>query len=174
MSVFLVIFIKSFVALRFNFKNEIVYNKKMIKAKIKQDQIQALKAGDRTKLNILRYILAKIQNQEISKQKELTDEQTIEVLQKQVKEIKETLEAAEKAGRPEMVNQSKTELEIVSAYLPKQLSDEELKKEIKKIIAGNQALCQKNPKAIIGLCVKQLKFKAETSRIITVINLLTK
>ena len=145
----------------------------MIKQTIKQDQIQALKTGDQTRLNILRYILAKIQNQEIAKQKELTDDEVVAILQKQIKEIHESLEAAEKAERQELIAQSKSELEIVFAYLPKQLSDDELKKAIEKIIKDNQELYQKNSKAIIGTCIKQLKSKADTSRIISALSSLT-
>jgi len=142
----------------------------MIKQTIKQDQLTALKTGDQARLNILRYILAKIQNQEIAKQKELSDEETIAILQKQVKELKETLEAAEKAIRPELIAQAKTELAIVGGYLPKQLSDEELKKEVDKIVSENQELYQKNPKAVIGICMRQLKSKADSSRIINILN----
>jgi len=132
--------------------------------------VAALKDGDQARLNILRYILAKIQNQEIAKQKELNDEETTAVLQKQVKELKETLEAAEKANRAELIAQAKTELAIVGDYLPKQLSDEELKKEVEKIVSENQELYQKNPKAVIGTCMKQLKSKADSQRIINIIN----
>lgn len=146
----------------------------MIKQTIKQDQVAALKDGDQARLNILRYILAKIQNQEIAKQKELNDEETTAVLQKQVKELKETLEAAEKANRAELIAQAKTELAIVGGYLPKQLSDEELKKEVEKIVSENQELYQKNPKAIIGTCMRQLKSKADSSRIISLLNLINK
>ena len=146
----------------------------MIKQTIKQDQLAALKTGDQARLNILRYILAKIQNQEIAKQKELNDEETTAVLQKQVKELKETLEAAEKANRAELIAQAKTELAIVGDYLPKQLSDEELKKEVEKIVSENQELYKKNVKAIIGVCMKQLKSKADSSRIISLLNLINK
>jgi len=146
----------------------------MIKDKIKADQLQALKNKDTARVNILRYILSKIQNQEINKQKELTEEEKINTLFKIAKELKESLEAAQKAGRQELINQARTELEIVSAYLPKELTDdEELKKEIKNLIAQNQDLYDKNPKAIIGVCVKTLKFKASSSRIITILNSLT-
>ena len=145
----------------------------MTKNRLKQDQIAALKTGDQARLNILRYILAKIQNQEIAKQKELTDEEINQVLQKQVQELNESLEAAKKAGREELIQQAKTELKIVSFYLPKQLSDEELKKEIETIIKNNQELYQKNPKAIIGICICQLQSKADSKRIINIINTLT-
>ena len=142
----------------------------MIKDKIKTDQLQALKNNDTARVTILRYILSKIQNQEIDKQKELTEEEGVNTLRKIAKELKESLDAAEKAGRQDLVNQAKAELEIVSSYLPKELSDDQLKKEVEKLIIQNQELYDKNPKAIMGICIKALKSKADSSRIINILN----
>lgn len=142
----------------------------MIKVKIKTDQLQALKNKDAARVNILRYILSKIQTLEINKQKELTEEEGVDTLRKIVKELKESLAAAEKAGRQELVNQAKAELEIVSCYLPKELSDDQLKKEVEKLIVQNQELYDKNPKALMGVCIKALKSKADSSRIIAILN----
>jgi len=142
----------------------------MIKQTLKQDMIAAMKSQDHARLDILRYILAKIQNLEINKQKETTDDEVMAIMQKQIKELKETLEAAEKASRHDLADKAKSEITIVNAYLPKQLSDEELKKAVEKIIADNQELYQKNAKAIIGVAVRALKGKANSQRIISVIN----
>lgn len=142
----------------------------MIKDKIKTDQLQALKNQDTARVNILRYILSKIQTLEINKQKELTEEEGVETLRKIAKELKESLVAAEKADRQELVDQAKNELEIVSGYLPEELSDDQLKKEVEKLISQNQELYDKNPKAIMGICIKSLKSKADSSRIIAILN----
>ena len=103
----------------------------MIKVKIKTDQLQALKNNDTARVNILRYILSKIQNQEINKQKELMEEEVVDILRKVAKE---------------------------------------LKKEVDKLIIQNQVLYDKNPKAIMGICIKALKSKADSSRIIAILN----
>lgn len=142
----------------------------MIKDKIKTDQLQALKNNDTACVNILRYILSKIQNKEIDKQKELTEEEGVDTLRKIAKELQEALSAAEKAGRQELVKQAKAELEIVSGYLPKELSDDQLKKEVEKLITQNQELYDKNPKSLMGICIKALKSKADSSRIIAILN----
>jgi len=105
----------------------------MIKDKIKQDQVTALKNSDPARVNILRYILSKIQIQEINAQKDLTEDEAMNVLRKIAKELRESLDAAEKANRAELIKQAKSELEIVSSYLPKELSDEELKKEVARV-----------------------------------------
>jgi len=137
----------------------------MLRQKLQDDQISALKAGDKIKLNVLRFILAQIKNKEIDKKSELDDEETIIVLRKVVKELKESIEAFEKGGRKELVGDNKKQLEIVSVYLPVEINDEELKKEIEKVIKENQGVFDNNKKTIIGICIKQLKSKADPGRI---------
>src|SRR3989339_1336703 len=141
----------------------------MIRQKLQDDQIAALKAGDKTKLGVLRFILAQIKNKEIDKNPpaggELNDEETISVLRKVIKELKESVEAFEKGGRKELAEDSKKQLDFASFYLPAEISDEELKKEIEMVIQENQTVFDNNQKAIIGICMKNLKPKADPGRI---------
>ena len=137
----------------------------MLRQKIQDDQLAALKAGNKTKLDVLRFILAQIKNKEIDKKSELTDEETVVVLKKVVKELKESVEAFEKGGRTELATDNKKQLEIASVYLPQEIDDEELKREVEKVIKDNQAIFDNNQKAIIGICMKQLKSKADPGRI---------
>jgi uncharacterized protein YqeY len=142
----------------------------MLKNQLKNDLLSALKEKNEKKVSILRFVLSRIQKEEIDKQKELTDEETLLILQKIKQELEEAKEAAIKAKRENLEQKADEELNIIAPYLPKPLSDEELKKEIKKIIDQNQNLWQTNPKALIGICIKALKTKAETKRIVEVIN----
>jgi len=137
----------------------------MLRQKLQNDQIAALKAGEKTKLNILRFILSQIKNKEVDKKSELDDEETLAVIKKVAKELRESIEAFEKGGRKDLTDDSKRQLEIVSVYLPKEINDEELKNEIEKVIKENQAIFDNNQKAIIGICIKQLKSKADPGRI---------
>lgn len=127
--------------------------------------IQSLKARDELKLSCLRLILAQIKNKEIEKKTDLTNQETIEVLIKAAKQLRESIAAFEKGGRDDLLGRSKQELTIVFSYLPPEISDEELKNEVKTIIEKSQELYNKNPKMIIGLCMKELKGKADSSRI---------
>lgn len=142
----------------------------MLRAKLQQDQLQALKNSDRVRLETLRFILSQVKNKEIEKKAELSDEETIATLQKFKRELNESLDAAQKAGRPELEAQCKDQLKIVGEYLPAELSDDELKSEVERIIGENKDLYDKNPKAIIGILMKELKTKAESSRILAVLN----
>jgi len=146
----------------------------MLKNKLKNDLLSALKEKNEKKVSILRFALSRIQNEEISKQKELTDEETLLILQKIKQELEEAKEAAQKAKREDLETKANEELNIILPYLPKPLSDEELKQEIQKIIEENNDLWQKNPKSLMGICIKALKTKAEAKRIIEVINSLQK
>ena len=146
----------------------------MLKNQLKNDLISALKEKDDKKVSILRFALSKIQKEEIKNQKELTDEEVVLVLQKLKQELEEEKEAAISAKRDDLKQKAEEELKILLPYLPKPLSDEELKQEIQKLIDQNKDLWQKNPKALIGICVKALKTKAETKRIINTINFLEK
>jgi hypothetical protein len=137
----------------------------MLRQKLQDDQLAALKSGDKTKLEILRFILAQVKNKEIDKKSDLNDEETVLVLKKITKELKESIDAFEKGGRKDLGDSSKKQLEIISLYLPTEISDEELKSEVEKIIKENQAIFDSNQKVIIGICMKQLKSKADPGRI---------
>lgn len=141
----------------------------MLRQKLQDNQITALKSGDKIKLNVLRFILAQIKNKEIDKKSELADEETLVVLRKVIKELKESVEAFEKGGRKELAEDSKKQLEIASSYLPAEISDSELKTEVEKVIQENQAVFDHNQKAIIGICMKQLKSKADPGRIMKIL-----
>lgn len=142
----------------------------MLRQKLQDDQTAALKAGDKTKLGVLRFILAQIKNKEIDKKSELDDDETLMVIKKVAKELKESIEAFEKGGRKELVLDNKKQLEITSIYLPAEISDDELRNEIGKIIKENQAVFDNNQKAIIGICMKQLRSKADPGRIMKILS----
>lgn len=145
----------------------------MLNAKLQEDQLVALRAGDRDRLDVLRYILSQIKNKEIEKKDTLTDEEVLVILKKITRELKDSIESFEKGGRDDLVAGNKKQLEIISAYLPEELSDEELESEIKAIIAQNSDLAKQNSKALIGICVGRLKAKADPSRIVPLVIKLT-
>ena len=99
------------------------------------DYKTALKAGDRIRVDTLRMIKASAQKVAIDKRKDVLDDaDVIPVLNQQAKQRRETLEAGQKAGRQDIVDAAKAELEILAGYLPKQLSPEQLKPFIEEAI----------------------------------------
>jgi len=142
----------------------------MLRKKLQDDSIICLKSGEKDKLSLIRLILSQIKNREIEKKSELNDEEVISIIRKMVKELKESIEAFEKGNRSDLVTEYKKQLDIVSTYLPSEISDEKLKIEIEKLIAENKAIFKQNKKQIIGICMGRLKAKADPSRIIKVLS----
>lgn len=137
----------------------------MLRQKLQDDQLAALKSGDKVKLSVLRFVISDIKNKEIEKKTELNDEEVLSVLKKFAKELKESIDAFTKGNRPELVEENKKQLDIIITYLPKEITDEELSTEMDKILEENKALVDDNPKAVIGLVMGKLKSKADPSRI---------
>ncbi len=106
----------------------------MILEKIKEDLKNALKTKDELRIATLRFLLSSIHNKEIEKKQELTDEEIIPLIQKQIKERKESIEAFRKGKREDLASKEEKELEILSSYLPQQASEEEVFKAVKESI----------------------------------------
>jgi len=138
----------------------------MLYEQLQAEQITALKTKDTLKLMTLRGIIAQIKNKEIDKGGALTEDEVLGVIKKTKKELLESIESFTKGGRADLTEESQKQLAIVSTYLPPELSDEELEKQVKQLIDANTEAIAKNPKAIIGICMKELKSKAESSRIL--------
>lgn len=141
----------------------------MIKQQIVADQIQAMKSKDSQTLETLRYILAQIKNLEIDKKEELTDEDATQVLRKEAKKLQDSISSFEKGGRADLAAEYKIQLDIISKYLPVEASDEDIKKDIQLIIEKNKEMFAANPNALIGICVKELKAKADPGRIAQIV-----
>ena len=99
-----------------------------LKQKLKSDLVVALKAKDSTRLATLRMVLAAVSTEEVSGKsaRELSDEEVVRVLTKEAKKRKEAAEAFDSAGRTEQAAAERAEADVISEYLPAQLSDEEL------------------------------------------------
>jgi uncharacterized protein YqeY len=99
-----------------------------LKENLKSDLVTALKAKDTTKLATLRMVLAAVTNEEVAgkEARELTDEEVQRVLTREAKKRKEAAEAFDSAGRTEQAATERAEADVISEYLPKQLTDDEL------------------------------------------------
>ena len=105
--------------------------------RLEEDLITSMKARDAEKTGVLRMVKAALTNYKIEKKKEnLDDSEVLEVIQKQAKQRNESIDSFQKAGRTDLVNKEKAELAILAAYLPAQMSDEELRKMAQEVIAS--------------------------------------
>jgi hypothetical protein len=141
----------------------------MIYQQLQSDQLAAMKAHETAKLLTIRGIISAIKNKEIDKGSALTDNEVVLVLQKAKKECLESIDSFTKGWRQDLLDEAKIQLQIVASYLPAELSDDELKTLVTTIVENNKAAIEKNPKALIGLCMKELRGKAESTRIMQII-----
>ncbi|OGV89984.1 aspartyl-tRNA amidotransferase [Microgenomates group bacterium RBG_19FT_COMBO_39_10] len=105
-----------------------------MKDKIQSDLNQALKEKKENVVSTLRLLLAEIHNQEIAKQSQLSEEEIIGLIQKEIKQRKESIEAYQKGKRSDLVAKEKEELATLNKYLPQQLSAEELETMVQSVI----------------------------------------
>ena len=138
----------------------------MLLQALQTEVTQALKSGDRVRVETLRFLLSAIRNSAIAKygnkgQEAMTDEDVLEVIKKQVKTHRESIEAFASAGRQELANTEKAQLAILESYLPKQVSDEDIKKILEPVVASGE----KNFGLLRGQAIKAVKGQADGGRV---------
>ncbi len=139
---------------------------------LKNDLVSAMKAKDRDKLDVLRAIKAAITNTAIDKKKDNLDEtEIVGILQKQAKQRHDSIESFEKAGRKELAEKEKKELEMITAYLPKQLSDEEISVFVKEAISASGAKSKADMGKVMKELMPKVKGKADGKRINQIVNM---
>lgn len=102
---------------------------------IKQDMYAAMKSKDKVKATILRSLLSNLKKIEIEKKEPIAEPEYLSIVKKMVKQLKESIEVYSQAGRIELAEKEKSELNIMESYLPKQFSEEEISELIKNIIS---------------------------------------
>ena len=100
---------------------------------------EALKAGERVRLGALRMLLASVKNREVELRHELSDEEFVEVASREVKRRKEAAEAFEGGGRQELADKEREEQAVLEAYLPAQLSDDEVRELVDEAVDATGA-----------------------------------
>lgn len=101
--------------------------------KIAEDLKLAMKSGDKFKLSVLRMLKSALQLESISKKHELSDDEVMSVIKKQVKTRKDSIEEFKKYNKTEEVTKLEQEIEILNAYLPEEMSEEEIVKVIDEV-----------------------------------------
>lgn len=128
--------------------------------------VVAMKAKDKVALDSLRAVKAQVLLLKTeSKGAEITEEQEIAILQRMVKQRKDSLEQFAAQGRTDLAEVETAQIKVIEEYLPKQLTDEELEADIKKIIEQTNASSIKEMGKVIGMASKQMAGKAEGKRI---------
>ena len=138
-----------------------------IKDQLTEDMKQAMKDRENGKLrlSVIRMVRSNIKNVEINDKKELTDDDVLAVLMKEVKMRQDSLEEFQKAGRSELVAQAEEEIKILKKYLPEALSDEELKGIVAEVVAEVGATTMKDMGKVMPAVMAKTKGRADGKRI---------
>ncbi len=107
--------------------------------KIQTDMYGAMKSGEKEKANTLRSIISKLKDKQIEKRDTLTKEEEIKVLQRLVKQRKESIDLYQKGGRNELAEIESKEMDIINSYLPTMMDEDDIKKIVQSVIKDTGA-----------------------------------
>ena len=136
-----------------------------LKQLITDDMKLAMKAQDKSALKAIRMILGAIKQKEIDERINLDDTQVLAVIQKMVKQRKDSISQFSDAGRTDLVKVEEAELSIINNYMPKQLSEAEIEAAVVKAIADSGADSMKDMGKLMGILKGQLDGKADMGQV---------
>lgn len=137
----------------------------MLKEKLLEDLKSAMKEKNTNKKNAVQMVRTAILQIEKDKGIEVTDEQIIDIIAKEVKKRKDSLADFEKANRQDLIDQINEEIEVLEGYLPKQLTDEELEEIVSKIVTEVGATNIKDMGKVMKEAKTQIGARADGKRI---------
>lgn len=132
-----------------------------VREQLDDDIKQAMRAGEAARRDVLRFLKSAIHNEEIEKHQELDEEGILAVVGKQVKQRRESIEMFRQASRNDLVAKEEGELAILAAYLPEQMSREEILELAKQAIAESGAASPSDKGKVMGRLMPQVKGKAD-------------
>ena len=121
-----------------------------LKTRLQDDMKQALRSGERARLSVIRMALAAIQQREVDERKELDDAELLGVVEKLVKQRQESVEQYRSGGRDDLADKEAAEIEVLRAYLPEPLSEEELAALLDEAVESTGASSMKDMGRVMG------------------------
>ncbi len=122
-----------------------------LKQQITEDMKTAMRAKDSVRLGAIRLLLSAIKQREVDERIELTDADVIAVIEKMLKQRRDSIDAFEGAGRTDLADIEKFEVSVLQTYMPKQMSDAEISAIVDQVIADSGAQGAKDMGKVVGL-----------------------
>ena len=136
---------------------------------LKKDMIDAMKNKDKEKLTVIRMVKAAMDQEHIDRKREINDDLLIDVVNKQIKMRKDSIEEFTKGNRSDLAQKTQEEVDILMKYLPEQLSDEEVLKIIDKAFSKIQPSGMKDMGKVMGIVTPEVKGKADMKKVSEII-----
>lgn len=136
-----------------------------MRERIIEDLKKAMKQRDKVKLSVIRMVKSAIQMEELNKKRELTDDEVIEVISKQIKTRNDSIKEFEKGSRDDLIESTQVEIDILKNYLPEQLSDDEIVEIIDKVFDDVKPESAKDMGKIMKAVSPMVKGRADMGKI---------
>ncbi|MES9936851.1 MAG: GatB/YqeY domain-containing protein [Sedimenticola sp.] len=133
----------------------------MLKQRIQDDMKAAMKGGDKPRLATIRLVMAAIKQREVDERIELNDEQVLAVLDKMVKQRRDSIAQYEQAGRTELADQESFEIGILQEYLPEALGEDEIAALVAEAIANSGAESIRDMGKVMGQLKPKIQGRAD-------------
>ncbi len=136
-----------------------------LKSKITDDMKAAMKAKEAQRLSAVRLLLAAIKQREVDERKELSDAEIVSVIEKMIKQRRDSISQFQAANRQDLVDVETFELNLLSGYLPKQLTDAEIAQEVSAAIAQTGAKGVADMGKVMGVLKGKLAGRADLGKV---------
>ena len=136
-----------------------------MKQRITDDMKTAMKGRDKPRLGVIRLILAAIKQIEVDERRELSDQDILVILDKMLKQRRDSLQQFEKAGRTDLAEQEKFELGVIQAYLPAELSADEINSLIEDAMAQSGASAISDMGKVMGILKPKMQGRADMGKV---------
>jgi len=136
-----------------------------LKSAITEDMKNAMRSKDMNRLGTIRLLLAAIKQKEVDERIELTDTQVIVIVEKMIKQRKDSISQFTTAKRQDLVDQETSELLLLETYLPAQLSEEEILAKVKQTIEASGAVGPQDMGKVIGILKPELAGQADMGKV---------
>jgi len=133
--------------------------------KVRADMTEAMKAQEKERLSTLRMLQTALKNEQINAGHELSDEEAMSVIRKAMKQRQDSIEQFTNAGRTEMAEKERAEMELLKTYLPPELTEEELDSGIREIIASTGAQSKKDMGKVMKEATARFKGRVDGKKV---------
>ena len=135
------------------------------KQRVNDDVKAAMRSKDKDRLGVLRLIMAAFKQKEVDERIELDDAMVLAIMDKMTKQIRDSIQQFEQAGRDDLVKKEKFELEIIQEYLPTQLNEDEIKQLIAESITESGAESVKDMGKVMSILKPRLQGRADMGQV---------
>ena len=136
-----------------------------LKTELQEAMKAAMKGGEKARLGVIRLMLSALKQVEVDERIELDDARIITILDKMLKQRRESITQFDAAGRDDLSNQEKSEIEVIQTFMPQALSDEEIENIINDAITSSGAASVKDMGKVMGIVKPQMAGRADMGKV---------